>query len=46
MGGGDTYRTVCVRTCDGYYYPISFSTNASRFREDEMTCRDPAPPPK
>ena len=37
MGGSDTYRTICVRTCDGFYYPISFSTNASRFargRED------------
>src|SRR3982074_3179924 len=21
-----TYRTVCVRTCDGFYFPISFST--------------------
>ena len=35
MGGSDTYRTVCVRTCDGFFYPISFSTNASRFGEDE-----------
>ena len=25
-----TYHTVCVRTCDGYYFPISYSTNASR----------------
>ena len=36
-GGGDgapsgTFRTVCVRTCDGYYFPISYSTSASRFR--------------
>ena len=22
---GGTYRTVCVRTCDGYYFPISYS---------------------
>jgi hypothetical protein len=43
LGGGDTYRTVCVRTCDGFFYPISFSTNASRFGEDEMTCRKSCP---
>ena len=23
---GSTLRTVCVRSCDGYYWPISFST--------------------
>ena len=23
---GDTYRTICVRTCDGYYFPVSYST--------------------
>ncbi len=43
VGGGDTYRTVCVRTCDGFFYPISFATNASRFGEDEMTCRKSCP---
>jgi hypothetical protein len=21
-----TYRTVCVRTCDGAYFPVSFAT--------------------
>src|SRR4029077_15323662 len=30
-----TYRTVCVRTCDGYYFPISYSTVPSRFADDE-----------
>ena len=34
-----TYRTVCVRTCDGFYFPISFSTVPSRFPEDERTCQ-------
>ncbi|HEY6027233.1 MAG TPA: DUF2865 domain-containing protein, partial [Pseudolabrys sp.] len=28
---GGTYRTVCVRTCDGYYFPISFATTPDRF---------------
>jgi hypothetical protein len=38
-----TYRTLCVRTCDGYYYPISFSTVQSRFPEDERTCQRTCP---
>jgi Protein of unknown function (DUF2865) len=43
-GGGDgapsgTFRTVCVRTCDGYYFPISYSTSASRFADDDHTCQ-------
>jgi hypothetical protein len=38
MPSGSTFRTVCVRTCDGYYYPISFSTVPSHFQEDERAC--------
>jgi len=34
-----TYHTVCVRTCDGYYFPISYSTNATRFADDEKACQ-------
>ncbi len=34
-----TYRTVCVRLCDGYYFPISFSTTRDRFGQDEQVCR-------
>jgi len=33
-----TYHTVCVRTCDGYYFPISYSTAPSHFAEDESAC--------
>ncbi len=36
---GGSLRTVCVRTCDGYYFPISYATNASRFAQDEKTCQ-------
>jgi len=40
---GDTassgYRTLCVRTCDGYYFPISFSSSRSRFKIDETVCK-------
>ena len=25
-----TYRTVCVRSCDGFYFPISFATVPAR----------------
>jgi hypothetical protein len=38
-----SYRTVCVRTCDGFFYPISYATNATRFAEDEKTCRASCP---
>jgi hypothetical protein len=43
-GSGDgapsgTYRTVCVRTCDGYYFPISYSTSPARFADDERACQ-------
>lgn len=33
------YRTMCVRLCDGFYFPISTSTQKYRFRRDERTCR-------
>jgi hypothetical protein len=38
-----TYRTVCVRTCDGFYFPISFATIPSRFGDDERTCKSLCP---
>ncbi len=34
-----TFHTVCVRTCDGYYFPISYSTVASRFADDDRACQ-------
>ena len=34
-----TFRTVCVRSCDGAYFPISFATVPARFADDEKTCR-------
>ncbi len=42
--GGDgapsgTFRTVCVRTCDGFYFPVSYSTTASRFADDQRACQ-------
>jgi hypothetical protein len=38
-----TYRTVCVRTCDGFYFPISYSTVPSKFGDDERTCQRQCP---
>ncbi len=34
-----TFKTLCVRTCDGYYFPISYATVTARFGEDEQACR-------
>ena len=33
------YRTLCVRMCDGYYWPISQSAPRSRFYRDAGVCR-------
>lgn len=40
---GQTYRTLCVRQCDGYYWPISFSTVSARFSQDAEICRSSCP---
>jgi hypothetical protein len=34
-----TYRTICVRLCDGYYFPISFSTLPNHFQRDAELCQ-------
>jgi hypothetical protein len=36
--GGATYRTLCVRMCDGYYWPISFATGKGGLAGDEAVC--------
>ncbi len=36
---GSTYRTICVRMCDGYYFPINFATTEQSFATDEETCQ-------
>lgn len=40
---GGTYRTMCVRTSDGFYWPISFSTTRDRFDEDRGSCQAMCP---
>ncbi len=37
-GHGDTYRTVCVRLCDGAFFPLSFSTTRGHFDQDAAKC--------
>jgi hypothetical protein len=34
-----TYRTVCVRLCDGYYWPMSFATSPESFAGDAVACQ-------
>lgn len=34
-----TYRTICVRLCDGYYFPVSFSTLENHFARDIDVCQ-------
>jgi hypothetical protein len=38
-----TYKTLCVRTCDGFYFPISYSTTPGRFAEDAQACQRMCP---
>ncbi|MFZ4808974.1 MAG: DUF2865 domain-containing protein [Hyphomicrobiaceae bacterium] len=35
----ETYATVCVRQCDGYYWPVSFATSSESFGRDERVCQ-------
>ena len=34
-----TYRTLCVRLCDGYCFPVSFSTLPNHFQRDAEACQ-------
>jgi Protein of unknown function (DUF2865) len=34
-----TYRTVCVRLCDGFFFPVSFSTLPNHFGRDADQCQ-------
>jgi hypothetical protein len=43
MPEGTGFRTVCVRLCDGAFFPISFATVQSRFGDDEALCKRQCP---
>jgi Protein of unknown function (DUF2865) len=34
------HRTVCVRMCDGYFWPISFATAEDNFERDQSVCEN------
>ena len=36
---GGRYRSICVRLCDGFFYPISYSTYAGRLSQDAERCQ-------
>lgn len=36
--GGRKYRTMCVRLCDGYYFPVSNATTHKTFQRDANMC--------
>lgn len=33
------YRTLCVRSCDGFFFPISSNTSSNSFERDELACQ-------
>lgn len=43
LPGAGTYRTMCVRSCDGYFFPVSYATVPARFGDDERTCKQLCP---
>jgi Protein of unknown function (DUF2865) len=38
-----SFRTICVRSCDGFYFPISYATTSDRFHDDDQTCQRMCP---
>ena len=43
LPSGGTFRTLCVRTCDGYFFPLSYSTGKRQFANDEARCTEICP---
>ncbi|MEX3009470.1 DUF2865 domain-containing protein [Hoeflea sp. TYP-13] len=37
------YRTMCVRICDGYYFPISYASSPAQFDRDAERCASMCP---
>jgi len=37
--GSGNIRTLCVRTCDGYFFPISSAATPTDFARDERACK-------
>ena len=43
QGSAGIYRTLCVRLCDGFYWPVSHSTIRARFSKDAKQCEVSCP---
>ena len=41
MGG--EFHTMCVRTCDGYFYPMSNAASVGDFERDQKNCESSCP---
>lgn len=43
LPSGGMFRTLCVRTCDGYFFPVSYSIGKRHFAYDEARCSEICP---
>jgi len=42
-GGGGEFHTACVRTCDGYFFPMSNAASLGDFERDQKNCESSCP---
>ena len=40
---GGEFHTTCVRTCDGYFFPMSNAASVSDFERDQKNCESSCP---
>ncbi|RWH75668.1 MAG: DUF2865 domain-containing protein [Mesorhizobium sp.] len=40
---GGEFHTMCVRTCDGYFYPMSNAASVGDFERDQKNCESSCP---
>jgi len=40
---GGEFHTVCVRTCDGYFFPMSNAASVGDFERDQKNCESSCP---
>jgi hypothetical protein len=38
-----TFRTLCVRSCDGYFFPVAYSSSADELDRDAAACQAQCP---
>ena len=41
--GSRPYRALCVRTCDGYFFPIAHAASTANFAGDQQRCEAACP---